>query len=56
MEMIGMPSIDHQSDLDQKYQDVLDKLGKKPLSDDEIALLACREITSSYSRDEKDYR
>jgi hypothetical protein len=37
-------------------QQIINKMGKKILSEEEIVLLACREIASSYSRDEKDYR
>jgi hypothetical protein len=40
----------------EKLQQIVDKTGKMPLSEEEILLLTCQEITSSYSRDEKDYR
>jgi hypothetical protein len=40
----------------EKLQQIIKKMGKEPLSEDELIMLACREIASSYSRDEKDYR
>jgi hypothetical protein len=42
--------------LNDKLQQIINKMGKKILSEEEITLLACREIASSYSRDEKDYK
>ncbi|MGB7568466.1 MAG: hypothetical protein WBM07_11440 [Chitinivibrionales bacterium] len=47
---------DHQNNFNEKLQHIINTMGKKPLSEEEIVLLACREIASSYSRDEKDYK
>jgi hypothetical protein len=40
----------------EKLRSAKEKTGKAPLSDDEVIALACAEIFSSYSRDEKNYR
>jgi hypothetical protein len=41
--------------LQQAAENVKEKIGTRPLSDDEILVLACEEIARTYSREEKGY-
>lgn len=54
--LYAMTSNNHQNDSDENLKHVIAKMEKKPLSEDDILLLACWEIASSYSFDEKDYK
>jgi hypothetical protein len=48
--------IEKQNTFRENLRIAKEKMGKVPLSDEEIMALACEEIFSSYSRDEKNYR
>jgi hypothetical protein len=41
--------------LQQAVEKVKEKVGKKPLSDDDILVLACADIAHTYGREEKGY-
>jgi hypothetical protein len=41
--------------LQQAVEKVKEKLGRKPLSDEDILVLACAEIDHTYGREEKGY-
>ena len=48
-------SADSSETLQQAIEKVKENMGKRPLSDDEILLLACEEIARTYGREEKGY-
>jgi hypothetical protein len=41
--------------LQQAVEKVKEKLGARPLTDEDILVLACAEIARTYSREEKGY-
>jgi hypothetical protein len=49
-------SIDNLNDFNKNMKSIEEKTGKILLSDDDLLMLACREIAKTYTRDEKDYK
>ena len=45
---------DH-DDFHRTIETIEKKIGKTLLSEEDLLMLACREIATSYTRDEKDY-
>jgi hypothetical protein len=52
----GNGQIMNNETFDEKYEIVQKKIGVASLSDEELLIIACREISRTYTFDEKNYQ